>query len=206
MAPRMTREIRMSAPDITKEDEEAVLRVLRTGVLGLGPAAEEFERLSAMTAGTDHAIAVSSGTAGLHLILLGLGIGPGDEVLVPSFTFAASVNVILHTGATPVFVDIDPDTFNLSPGEIRAKRTARTKAVMVVDVFGHPAEWDEIEAAAEGLLVVDDSCEALGARYRDRPIGSFGAAGCFAFYPNKQITTGEGGMVVTSDERLAAAC
>jgi perosamine synthetase len=202
----MTPDIQMSAPDITQEDEEAVVSVLRTGILGLGPAAEEFERLCAGTAGVDHAVAVSSGTAGLHLILLSLGIGTGDEVLVPSFTFAASVNAILYTGATPVFVDIEPDTFNIDAEDIRAKRTPRTKAVMVVDVFGHPAEWDEIEDAAEGLFLVDDSCEALGATYKDRPIGSFGNAGCFAFYPNKQITTGEGGMIVTDDARLADTC
>jgi perosamine synthetase len=155
---------------------------------------------------TDHAVAVSSGTAGLHLILVALGIGPGDEVLVPSFTFAASVNAILYTGATPVFLDIEPDTFNLGPDEIRTKRTPHTRAVMVVDVFGHPAEWDEIESASEGLLLIDDSCEALGARYRDHPAGGLGNAGCFAFYPNKQITTGEGGMIVTNDPDLAASC
>lgn len=196
----------MSGADIDERDERAVLEVLRSGVLGLGPAAEEFERRCAEVAGTQHAVAVSSGTAGLHLIVRALGIGPGDEVLVPSFTFAASVNAILYEGATPVFVDIEPDTCNLDPAEITARRTPKTKAVMVVDVFGHPADWDTIEEAANGLLLIDDCCEAIGATYRGRPVGSFGRAGCFAFYPNKQITTGEGGMIVTGDPELASLC
>ena len=196
----------MSAPDIDATDERAVLEALRSGVLGLGPAAEAFERRCAEVAGTRHAVAVSSGTAGLHLIVRGLGIGEGDEVLVPSFTFAASVNAILYEGATPVFVDVEPDTYNLDPSEIARTRTPRTKAVMAVDVFGHPADHDAIAEAADGLLVIDDCCEAIGARYRGRAIGSFGAAGCFAFYPNKQITTGEGGMIVTDDPDLARLC
>ena len=183
----------MSAPDLDASDEAAVLEALRSGVLGLGPRAEEFERLLAAVAGTSHAVAVSSGTAGLHLIVDALGIGPGDEVLVPSFTFAASANAAIYQGATPVFVDIEPDTFNLDPAELVARRTPRTRAVMAVDVFGHPVDWDGVLAASEGLLVIDDCCEAIGATYKGRPLGGFGAAGCFAFYPNKQLTTGEGG-------------
>jgi perosamine synthetase len=202
----MTQPITMSASDVDERDELAVLNALRSGVLALGPSAEEFERRCAEVAGTKHAVAVSSGTAGLHLIVHALGIVPGDEVLVPSFTFASSVNAILYAGATPVFVDIEPDTFNVDPKEIRAKRTRRTKAAMVVDVFGHPADWDAIEKAAEGLILIDDSCEAIGATYRGRRAGSFGIAGCFAFYPNKQITTGEGGMIVTNDGGLADLC
>jgi perosamine synthetase len=136
------------------------------------------------------------------------GVGPGDEVLLPSFTFAASVNCILYQGATPVFVDIQPDTYNLDPRDMEAKITPRTRAVIPVDVFGHPADWQEIEQVARkhGLAIIDDSCEALGALYRGRPIGSFGNAAAFAFYANKQITTGEGGMIVTDDGRVAKLC
>jgi perosamine synthetase len=196
----------MSAPDLDESDERAVVEALRSGVLALGPHAEEFERLCADLAGRAHGIAVNSGTAGLHLIVRALGIGEGDEVLVPSFTFAASANAFLFEGATPVFVDIDPDTFNLDPAELEARRTPRTKAVMVVDLFGHPAEWDGIERAARGLLLIEDSCEAIGAVYRSRAVGGFGRAGCFAFYPNKQMTTGEGGTIVTDDDELARLC
>jgi dTDP-4-amino-4,6-dideoxygalactose transaminase len=198
--------IAMSAPDLDESDEAAVLEALRSGVLGLGPFAEEFEGLAAGVGGTSHAVAVGSGTAGLHLIVRALGIGPGDDVLVPSFTFAASANAFIYEGATPVFVDIEPDTYNLDPGELVARRTPRTRAVMVVDVFGHPADWDAVEANAGGLELIDDCCEAIGAAIGGRPLGSLGAAGCFAFYPNKQMTTGEGGMVVTDDASLAAIC
>jgi len=198
--------ISMSAPDIDDDDVRAVEAALRSGVLGLGPQAEAFEQAAAWVAGTAHAVAVSSGTAALHAIVRALGIGPGDEVLVPSFTFAASLNAILYEGATPVFVDIEPDTYNLDPAQIERHRTGATRAVMVVDVFGHSAEWDAVEQAAEGLLLIDDCCEAIGARYRGRSLGSFGRAGAFAFYPNKQITTGEGGMIVTDDPELARIC
>lgn len=196
----------MSAPDLDGTDEASVLAALRSGVLGVGPFAEEFEELAARVAGTTHGVAVSSGTAGLHLIVHALEIGDGDEVLVPSFTFAASVNAIVYEGATPVFVDIEPETYNIDAAELEARRTPRTKAAMVVDVFGHPADWSAIERAAEGLTLIDDCCEAIGATYRGRPLGAFGAAGCFAFYPNKQMTTGEGGMIVTDDAALAALC
>jgi perosamine synthetase len=204
----MTDVIPMSAPDIDETDEPAILQVLRSGVLSLGPFTERFESACATVARRAHGVAVSSGTAGLHLMVRALGIGPGDEVLVPSFTFAATVNVLLFQGATPVFLDVEPDTYNLDPGDIDAKVTPRTRAVMGVDIFGHPAEWRDIEAAAQrhGLDLLDDSCEALGAVYQGRPAGGFGSAGCFAFYANKQITTGEGGMIVTDDDQLAAAC
>ncbi len=201
----MTR-ITMSAPDIDESDESAIRAALNSGVLGLGPFAEAFEHLAASVAGVTHGIAVSSGTAGLHLISHALGLGRGDEVLVPSFTFAASANAFIYEGAEPVFVDIEPDTYNLDPAELTARRTPRTKAAMVVDVFGHPADWDAIGPAAKGLILIDDCCEAIGATHRGKPLGSFGAGGCFAFYPNKQMTTGEGGMVVTDDDALAALC
>lgn len=202
----MTDPITMSAADLDESDGAAVLAALRSGILALGPFAAEFEQLGADLAGTRHAVAVSSGTAGLHLIVRALGLGPGDEVLVPSFTFAASVNAILYEGATPVFVDVEPDTYNLDPEELRVRRTPATKAAMVVDVFGHPADWAAIEATAGDLLLIDDCCEAVGARFRDRRVGSLGRAGCFAFYPNKQMTTGEGGMIVTDDDDLARLC
>lgn len=200
--------IPMSAPDITEEDVRAVAEVVRSGRLALGPRTEEFEELIAKYVGVKHAVAVSSGTAALHLIVKALGIGPGDEVLVPSFTFVASVNVILYERAIPVFVDIEPETYNLDPEDLERKITPRTKAIMVVDVFGHPAEWDAILRIADkhGLKVIDDSCEALGAEYKGKKLGQFGDAAAFAFYPNKQMTTGEGGVVVTNNPAIARLC
>ncbi|MDP2584675.1 MAG: DegT/DnrJ/EryC1/StrS family aminotransferase [Candidatus Palauibacterales bacterium] len=197
--------IGMSSPDIDPADIEAVLEVLRSGRLALGPSAEAFEARVAQRAGVDHAVAVSSGTAALHLAVRALGLGPGDQVLVPSFTFVASVNALLFEGVTPVFVDIRPDTYNLDPDDIERRVTPAARAVMTVDVFGHPVDWDEILPIARrhDLRIIDDSCEALGAEYRGRPVGGFGDVAAFAFYPNKQITTGEGGMVVTGDPKLA---
>lgn len=204
----MRESVPMSAPDITEEDVRAVAEVVRSGRLALGPKTEEFERLVGDYVGVKHAVAVSSGTAALHLIVKALGIGPGDEVLVPSFTFVASANVILYEGATPVFVDIEPETYNLDPKDLERMITPRTKAIMVVDVFGHPAEWDDILRIGEkyGLKVIDDSCEALGAEYKGRKLGQFGDAAAFAFYPNKQMTTGEGGIIVTDDPEIARLC
>lgn len=195
----------MSAPDIDDADVAAVVEVLRSGRLALGPRAEAFEAAVAKHIGVKHAVAVSSGTAALHLIVRALGLGEGDEVLVPSFTFAASVNALLYERATPVFVDVEPDTYNLDPADLERKVTPRTRAVMAVDAFGHPVEWDAVAAvaSAHGLRVMDDSCEALGAEYRGKPVGRFGDAAAFAFYPNKQMTTGEGGMVVTDDGDIA---
>ena len=198
--------IPLSAPDIGEAEIEAVVSVLRSGRLSLGPKLEEFEAAMARYAGVPHAVAVSSGTAGLHLCLLALGIGAGDEVLVPSFTFIAAANAIRFVGATPVFVDIDPVTLNIDPEKIAAAVTPRTRAILAVHTFGIPAEMEPILALARahGLLVIEDACEALGAGYAGQRVGSFGDAGVFAFYPNKQITTGEGGMIVTRDAQLAA--
>ncbi len=200
--------ISMSAPDITEDDVRVVAEVVRSGRLALGSQTEEFERRIAEYVGVKYAVAVSSGTTALHLIVRALGIGPGHEVLVPSFTFAASANVVLYEGATPVFVDVEPDTYNLDPSDLEHRITRRTKAIMAVDVFGHPAEWDDIAriAAKNGLKVIDDSCEAIGAEYRGRKLGPFGDAAAFAFYPNKQITTGEGGIIVTDSDELARLC
>ena len=201
----MIERIPMSSADLDESDVEAVMGVLRSGRLALGPKSAEFEQAMSDYIGVKHAIAVSSGTAALHLIVKSLGIGPDAEVLVPSFTFAASINAFLYEGARPVFVEIEPETYNLDPADLERKITPRTKAVMAVDVFGHPAEWDEILRVADrhGLKVIDDSCEALGADYRGRKVGQFGDAAAFAFYPNKQMTTGEGGIIVTDDDEIA---
>lgn len=200
--------IPMSLPEITEEDVLAVGEVVRSGRLSLGPKTAEFEALFAEYVGTRYAVAVSSGTAGLHLAVRALGIGPGDEVLVPSFTFAASVNAILYERAKPVFVDILPDTYCLDPEDLKRKITPRTRAIMAVDVFGHPVEWDEVLdiAARYNLKIIDDACEALGSEYRGKKIGRFGDVAVFAFYPNKQMTTGEGGMIVTDREDIATLC
>ncbi len=199
--------IAMSGADIDASDVEAVVEVLRSGRLALGPCSVAFEKAVADYVGTSHAVAVSSGTAALHTIVRACGLGAGDEVIVPSFTFAATVNALIYEGVIPVFAEIDPETFNLSPGDVKGKISDRTKAIMAVDVFGHPAGWDALrEVSAERELpLIDDACEALGAEYRGSRLGKFGVAAAFAFYPNKQITTGEGGMIVTDDPDLAEA-
>lgn len=200
--------IQMASADIDQSDIDAVVEVVKSGHLALGPKVKEFEKAMQDYCGVKHAIAVNSGTSGLHLIMLAMGIGPGDEVLVPSYTFVASVNCILYVGATPVFVDCDPKTYAFDVKSAENKITKKTKAMVVVDVFGHPAEWDQIETFAKkhSLKVVDDCCEAIGAKYKGKHMGGFGDAGCFAFYPNKQMTTGEGGMIVTNDDEIAKMC
>ena len=198
-------QIPLSAPAITAREIEAGVSVLKSPRLSLGPRMEEFERKAAKLTGTDHAIAVSSGTAGLHLCALALGLGPGAEVLTPSFTFIAAANVLRYVGATPVFVDIDPETLNMDPGAAERALTPRTRALMLVHTFGRPAAVDALLELARrhSLRVIEDACESIGATHRSRQTGCFGDAGVFAFYPNKQITTGEGGMVVTSNPWLA---
>ncbi|HEV2616282.1 MAG TPA: DegT/DnrJ/EryC1/StrS family aminotransferase [Candidatus Acidoferrales bacterium] len=201
----MSEKIPMSAPDLDEQDIAAVVEVLHSGRLSLGPKIEEFEGAICQYIGVRHAVAVSSGTAALHLIVKALELGPGDEVLVPSFTFSASVNVLLYEGVTPVFCDIENETYNVDPLQLEEKITPRTKAILVVDVFGHPVEWDVISRVAKqyNLRVIDDSCEALGAEYDGCKVGQFGDAAAFAFYANKQITTGEGGMLVTNNPEIA---
>jgi perosamine synthetase len=198
--------IPLSSPDITEAEIEAVTAVLRTSRLSLGPQMESFEDAMANYIGIPHAVAVSSGTAGLHLCIKALGIGEGNEVIVPSFTFIAAANAIRYERAQPVFVDIDADSLNMSPTAIEQAITRKTRAILVVHTFGRPAEMAAIMdiASRHGLLVIEDACEAIGATYQGRKVGSFGDAAVFAFYPNKQITTGEGGMVVTRRPELAA--
>lgn len=204
----MSDEIPLSRPDITEEEIRAVTDVLRSGRLSIGPRLEEFERLVAQRTGRRFAVGVSSGTAGLHLAMLALGIGPGDEVITTPFSFIASSNCILYVGATPVFVDIDSQTLNLDPRRVEAAITPRTRAILAVEVFGNPAGMEECRAIAARaeLPLIEDSCEGLGGAWKGKPIGSFGRVGVFGFYPNKQITTGEGGMIVTDDDRLAECC
>ncbi|MGC1872666.1 MAG: DegT/DnrJ/EryC1/StrS family aminotransferase [Acidobacteriaceae bacterium] len=198
--------IPLSAPDITEAEIEAVASVLRTPQLSLGPKLEAFERATAEYVGAKHAVAVNSGTSGLHLCIRCLGIGIGDEVIVPSFTFIAAANVVRMERATPVFVDIDPVTLNLDPHKAEAAITPRTRAILVVHTFGRPADMTALLAIAKRhrLHIIEDACEAIGAEHHGQKVGAIGDAGAFAFYPNKQITTGEGGMIVTNDPAQAA--
>ncbi len=198
--------IPLSAPDITEAEIQAVSAVLRTSRLSLGPQMEEFEQAMARYTGTSHAIAVNSGTSALHLCIRALGISEGDEVIVPSFAFIAVANVLRYERAVPVFIDIDPQTLNLDPARIEEAITPRTRAILVVHTFGCPAALGEILEIARRhqLFVIEDACEALGAQFDGRKVGSFGDAGVFGFYPNKQITSGEGGMIVTNNSNVAA--
>ena len=198
--------IPLSGPDITEEDILAVTEVLRTSRLSLGPKLEEFERAMTDYVGASHGIAVSSGTSGLHLCVRALGIGENDEVIVPSFAFIAVANALRYERAIPVFVDIESLRLNLDPAQIEAAITPRTKAIIAVHTFGCPAEMETILSIARKhhLFVIEDACEALGGEYKGRKVGALGDAGVFGFYPNKQISTGEGGMVVTQSEKTAA--
>jgi len=197
-----TSRIHLSAPWIDERDEELVLEVLRSGWLSLGPTGPRFESMLADAIGVPHAAAVSSGTAGLHLCMRLAGVGPGDEVITSPYSFVASANCAIYEGATPVFADIDPHTFNLDPAAVEAAITPRTKALVAVDIFGYPAEYDELIPLCEkhGIALVEDSCEALGATYKGKPLGAHGHPAVWAFYPNKQMTTGEGGAVTTASE------
>jgi perosamine synthetase len=197
--------IPLSSPDINEQDIEAVTAVLRTPQLSLGPKLAEFERLIARYIGASDAVAVSSGTSALHLCIRALGISDGDEVIVPSFAFVAVANAVRYERAIPVFVDVDSATLNLDPERVEAAVTNRTKAIILVHTFGVPAEIDRILEVSKrhGLSVIEDACEAIGAEYCGRKVGTFGDVATFAFYPNKQITTGEGGAVVTNNMQIA---
>jgi perosamine synthetase len=178
------------------------MEVLRSGRLALGPMVDRFERALAERIEAPYVAAVSSGTAGLHLCVRLAGLGPGDEAITSPFSFVASANCLLFEGATPVFADVDRDTLNLDPDAVAAAITPRTKAIVAVDIFGYPSELDQLRALADrhGLAFIEDACEALGARYRGRPLGSYPHPAVFAFYPNKQVTTGEGGAVAVHTE------
>jgi perosamine synthetase len=197
--------IPLSAPDISESEINHVIEVLRSPRLSLGPKLEEFERNVAEYTGTKHAVAVNSGTSGLHLCVRAVGLKAGDEVITTPFSFVASANVLLYEKAVPIFVDIDPKTLNIDANKIEAAITSKTKAIMVVHVFGRPSPMREISeiAARYNLKIIEDACEAIGAEYKNEKVGNLGNAGVFAFYPNKQITTGEGGIIVTNDDSLA---
>ena len=201
------RDVPLAQPDISQLERDLVAEVLAGDALAMGPFTERFEAAVADLAGRRYGVACSSGTSGLHLAVAALGIGEGDEVITTPFSFVASANVMLYERANPVFVDIEEATLGLDPERVDGAITDRTRAVLPVDVFGHPCRIGEIEevASARGLALIEDSCEALGSRWRGRPLGSFGEASVFAFYPNKQITTGEGGMLVTDDPAIASA-
>ena len=199
----------LSAPDITDADRRAVAAVLREGErLSIGPRTEAFEAAVARRAGRRHGVAVSSGTAGLHLCVRAAGLKEGDEVITTPFSFVATTNCLLFERVRPVFVDIDPDSYNMDPGAMESAATQRTRGVLPVEVFGNTTHFDRYErfARSRGLALIEDCCEALGGQLAGRPAGSFGDCGVFAFYPNKQITTGEGGLIVTDDDRLADLC
>ncbi len=196
--------IPIARPMIEAEEKEAVLAVLDSGMLAQGEWVASFEKAFAKYIGVKHAVAASSGTAALHLAMLAHGIGPGDEVITSPFTFIATANAVLYTGARPVFVDIEPDTFDIDPNQVEESITQRTKAILPVHLFGHPAEMDAIMEIAErhGLTVIEDAAQAHGAEYHGQRVGSFGT-GVFSFYPTKNMTTGEGGMLTTDDDFLA---
>jgi perosamine synthetase len=194
--------IPLSSPDITEHEIQLINQVLRTRHLSMGPMIERFEAAIAGYIGTKHAIGVNSGTAGLHLCVRAAGIGEGDEVITPPFSFIASANCILFERATPIFVDLDPKTLNIDAGRIEEKITRRTKALLPVHVFGQPCDLDKIMAIAAKyeLPVIEDACEAIGAEYKGRKVGTFGRCAVCSFYPNKQMTTAEGGVILTDDE------
>jgi dTDP-4-amino-4,6-dideoxygalactose transaminase len=221
--------IPMSSPDLSKDDIAAVNEVLETSYLSIGPKNDEFEKVLASYIGLDHGVSVNSGTSGLHLAVIAAGIKERDLVITTPFSFIASANCILFERAIPIFVDIDPITFNINPEQVarvamdisnigknsktwmprkipwKGEEPGALRAILPVDAFGQPADYDPLREIANkhNLVIIEDSCEALGARYKDRPAGSLGDIGVFAFYPNKQMTTGEGGMLVTNNAEWA---
>jgi perosamine synthetase len=204
----MLMQISLSRPDIGDKEIEAVCAVLRTPNLSLGPKLPEFEQAFCDYVGRKRGIAVNSGTSGLFLCMLAMGLGEGDEVITTPFTFIATATTIMMARAKPVFADIDPVSLNIDPAQIARKITKKTKAIMPVEVFGSPARFDEICDLADKkkIPVIEDSCEALGSVLNGRKVGTFGRMSMFAFYPNKQMTTGEGGMILTDDDDLADMC
>lgn len=196
--------IPLARPVIGDRERELVDGVLRSRQLSLGPTVTEFERMWADRIGTKHAVACSSGTAGLHCCLHALGIGPGDEVVTSSFSFVASANVIVYTGATPVFAEVDPLTFNMDPAAVEAAITPRTRAILIVDIFGYPADVPALIAIAErhGLAIVEDACQSIDGDFNGKKLGTYGHPSVYGFYANKQLTTAEGGVILTDDDAL----
>ena len=199
MVSKPAADVRLASPDLGEEELAEIATVLRSGQLTMGPKVAEFEELLARATGTQHAVAVSSGTAALHVAVLALGIGPGDEVLVPAYTFPATANVVALAGATPVLVDVDPVTMNIDPEDCARRVSAKTKAILAVHLFGRPARLEELPE----LPVLEDAAGALGASRRGRPCGGLGLLACFSFHPRKIVTTGEGGAVTTDDASIA---
>lgn len=201
----MNYRVPLSEPYIDEEDMHSIERALREKRLSQGKYVEKFEKEFAKYVGVKHAIAVSNGTAALHLAVAAIGVGPSDEVLVPSFSFIATANCVLYQGAKPVFIDIDPLTYNINPSNMGKKVNKRSKAIIPVHYAGQPCDMDVINEVATGfkLYVIEDAAEAHGALYKGRKVGSLGHIGCFSFYPNKNMTTGEGGMVTTDDDQIA---
>ena len=198
--------IRLALPDIGEEELAAVQEVLESGQLTMGPKVAELEELLAAACGVEHAVAVSSGTAALHLAVLALGLEEGDEVLVPAYTFPATANVVALAGARPVLVDVDPSTLNLDPAKVYDAVTSRTRAVLAVHLFGRPLDWEQLQnALPPDVRLLEDAAGALGARWRGMPCGGLGEMGCLSFHPRKIVTTGEGGAVTTSSDDLADA-
>ena len=193
--------VRLASPDVGEAELAEIREVLASGQLTMGVKVAELESLLAAAVGVGHAVAVSSGTAALHLAVLALGLGPGDEVLVPAYTFPATASAVALSGATPVLVDVDPETMNMDPADAARRVTARTRAVLAVHLFGRPARLEEYPE----LPILEDAAGALGALRRGRPCGSLGALGCFSFHPRKIVTTGEGGAITTDDAALAEA-
>jgi perosamine synthetase len=199
--------IPISVPNITDAEKAAVMEVLDSGFLAQGPRTALFEERFAQFCGVKHAIAVSNGTCALQVALLANDVGPGDEVITTPFTFMATANAILFTGATPVFVDIDPETFNINPDLIEAAITPKTKAILPVHLYGQVSDMDPIQAIAarHGLKLIEDACQSIGASYKGAKAGSFGT-GTFSFYATKNLMTGEGGMITTNDDEVAEKC
>ena len=198
--------IRLAWPDLGEAELAAIAEVLESGQLTMGPKVAEFEAGLAQACEVDQAVVVSSGTAALHLSVLALGIGPGDEVIVPAYTFPATANVVALAGATPVLVDVDPETMNLRPEAVADAVTDRTRAALVVHLFGRPAPWEELAAAVpKGVELLEDAAGALGARSGGRACGGLGRLGCLSFHPRKIVATGEGGAVTTDDTEVADA-
>ncbi|MFW6120636.1 MAG: DegT/DnrJ/EryC1/StrS family aminotransferase [Petrotogales bacterium] len=197
--------IPIAKPLIGEEEKRAVIEVLESGMIACGPKVEEFEKQFAAFVGTKHAIATTSGTAALHLALVSLGIKRGDEVVVPSFSFIATANSVLFCAATPVFCDVDPKTFNIDVDKVETLITEKTKAIMPVHLYGQPADMAPLQECAEkhGLFIIGDAAQAHGAMYNGKMVGSFGDVECFSFYPTKNMTTGEGGMLTTNSDEIA---